>query len=49
MAKKDLKFDKYDLEFKNKVLKEFLEGSSAGYLSQKMISQKKIRYLHGLK
>lgn len=35
MAKKGQKFRVYDLEFKNKVLKEYQEGASAGYLSQK--------------
>ena len=35
MAKKGQKFKKYDLEFKNKVLKEYQEEASAGYLSKK--------------
>jgi transposase-like protein len=35
MAKKNQKFRVYDLDFKNKVLKEYQEGASAGYLSQK--------------
>jgi transposase-like protein len=35
MAKKGQKFKSYDLEFKNKVLKEYQEGVSSGYLSRK--------------
>jgi hypothetical protein len=35
VAKKGQKFRKYELEFMNKVLKEYREGSSAGYLSNK--------------
>lgn len=35
MAKKGQNFKKYDLEFKNRVLKEYQEKASAGYLSKK--------------
>ena len=35
MAKKGQKFRRYELEFMNKVLKEYQEGLSAGYLSNK--------------
>ena len=35
MASKGQQFKKYDLDFKKKVLKEYQEGYSAGYLSEK--------------
>lgn len=35
MAKECQNFKKYDLEFKNRVLKEYQEKASAGYLSKK--------------
>jgi transposase len=35
MASKGQKFKRYNLEFKLKVLKEYREGSTEGYLSQK--------------
>lgn len=35
MASKGQRFKRYDLEFKLKVLKEYKEGISSGYLAQK--------------